>query len=118
MPLRNNELQTLALLGYNEPGRPAGMRKGLWGDQAQKGGTIIRLQRRTGRENELFIVSENDHVVDRTLAMTRLHESSPEPKTFKTFAGSAHGTELFDTEHGDEFRETLLNFLEGIRSPR
>jgi len=63
-----------------------------------------------------FIVSENDKTVDRTPVMTRLYESAPEPKIFKTFSGSGHGTELFNTKHGVEFRETLLNFLEGIRS--
>jgi len=67
---------------------------------------------------KLFIVSENDHIADRTPVMTRLYESAPEPKIFKTFSGSGHGTELFNTKHGMEFRETLMNFLEGIRSPR
>jgi len=67
---------------------------------------------------KLFIVSENDHIVDRTAVMTRLYESAPEPKVFKTFPGSADGTELFGIKHGKEFRETLLNFLEGTRSPR
>ncbi len=65
---------------------------------------------------KLFIVSENDKTADRTPVMTRLYESAPEPKIFKTFSGSGHGTELFRTKHGKEFRETLLNFLEGIRS--
>jgi pimeloyl-ACP methyl ester carboxylesterase len=67
---------------------------------------------------KLFIVSEKDPTADRTLEMTRLYESAPEPKIFKTFPGSAHGTELFRTQHVKEFRETLLNFLEGIRSSR
>jgi len=67
---------------------------------------------------KLFIVSENDHVADRTLVMTRLYESAPEPKIFETYSGSAHGTELFRSKHGKQFREALLNFLEGIRSPR
>jgi pimeloyl-ACP methyl ester carboxylesterase len=67
---------------------------------------------------KLFIVSENDRTAGRTLEMTRLYESAPEPKIFKTFPGSAHGTELFSTEHGKEFRETILSFLEGIRSSR
>jgi len=65
---------------------------------------------------KLFIVSENDHIADRALGMTRLYESAPEPKIFKVFSGTAHGTELFRTEHGKAFREILLNFLEGIRS--
>lgn len=67
---------------------------------------------------KLFIVSENDKTADRTTVMTRLYESAPEPKIFKIFSGSGHGTELFNTKHGEEFRETLLNFLEEIRSKR
>jgi alpha/beta superfamily hydrolase len=63
---------------------------------------------------KLFIVSENDPTTDRTLAMTRLYESAPEPKIFKTYPGKAHGTELFKS-YGQELRRTLLDFLEGIR---
>ena len=65
---------------------------------------------------KLFIVSEDDHIPDRTLSMTRLYESAPEPKIFKTFPGTAHGTELFDSKNGQEFREALLDFLEEICS--
>jgi len=65
---------------------------------------------------KLFIVSENDHIPDRTLSMTRLYESAPEPKLFKTFPGTAHGTELFDSKYGQEFREALTDFLEEIHS--
>lgn len=64
---------------------------------------------------KLFIVSEDDHIADRTLSMTRLYESAPEPKIFKIFQGTAHGTELFESRFGQEFRETLLDFLEEIR---
>ncbi|HUS84313.1 MAG TPA: alpha/beta fold hydrolase [Anaerolineales bacterium] len=64
---------------------------------------------------KLFIVSENDHIADRTLSMTRLYESAPEPKIFKIFPGIAHGTELFDTKYDREFRDALFDFLVGIR---
>ena len=67
---------------------------------------------------KLFIVSENDHIADRTLAMTSLFENAPEPKIFKTFPGSAHGTELFDTQYARAFRETIYNFLGEIRSSK
>jgi len=65
---------------------------------------------------KLFIVSENDPIADRTLEMTRLYESALEPKVFKIFPGTAHGTELFSSKYGQGFREMLLDFLEGIRS--
>lgn len=64
---------------------------------------------------KLFIVSENDHIVDRTLAMTSLYESAPEPKIFITYPGSAHGTELFDTRYAQAFREAIFSFLYEIR---
>ena len=64
---------------------------------------------------KLFIVSKNDHTTDRTLTMTNLSENAPEPKTFKLFSGSAHGTELFDSPNSLEFRDMLYDFLEDIR---
>jgi dienelactone hydrolase len=64
---------------------------------------------------KLFIVSENDHVALRTADMTRLYEGAPEPKVFRTFPGSAHGTELFTSKYGRQFREALFDFLVGIR---
>ena len=64
---------------------------------------------------KLFIVSKNDHTTDRTLTMTNLYENAPEPKTFKLFSGSAHGTELFNSQNSLEFREILYEFLEEIR---
>lgn len=65
---------------------------------------------------KLFIVSENDHIFDRTVSMTRLYESAPEPKIFKMFPGQAHGTELLSTKYGQELREMIFNFLGEIRS--
>jgi len=65
---------------------------------------------------KLFIVSENDHIAGRTVAMTELYENAPEPKTLVTYPGTAHGTELFSTQYGQELSETILAFLEAIRS--
>jgi len=65
---------------------------------------------------KLFFVSDNDPTVNRTLDMTNLYESAPEPKLFKIFPGTAHGTELFRTKHGKELRDMIFNFLEEIRS--
>ncbi len=65
---------------------------------------------------KLFIVAESDHISGRALEMTSLYENAPEPKILQTFPGSAHGTELFRAECGQEFRQTLVNFLEEIRS--
>jgi alpha/beta superfamily hydrolase len=67
---------------------------------------------------KLFIVSENDHIADRTLAMTTLYESAPEPKTFVTYPSTAHGTELFDTRYAEAFREAIFSFLYEIHSTK
>ena len=64
---------------------------------------------------KLFIVSENDHVALRTQDMTRLYEMAPEPKIFKTFPGTAHGTELLASKNGRQFRQAIFDFLEGVR---
>jgi len=47
--------------------------------------------------------------------MKQMFELSPEPKQIQFFPGTVHGTELFDTEHGDEFRNLLLTFVERLR---
>jgi pimeloyl-ACP methyl ester carboxylesterase len=64
---------------------------------------------------KLFIVSESDHITDRTLTMTRLYEDAPEPKVFITYPGTAHGTELFDSPRKGAFKQALMDFLIGIR---
>lgn len=63
---------------------------------------------------KLFIVTENDHVTDRALSLTRLYDSAPDPKILKIYPGTTHGTELFDSQYSMEFRNLLLEFLKGI----
>ncbi len=63
---------------------------------------------------KLFIVADNDRYYDLTLEIPALYESAPAPKELKTFASSVHGTELFRTEYGNEFRELLVNFLKKL----
>ena len=63
---------------------------------------------------KLFAVAEDEVNAKVSLYMPILYEESQEPKTFKIFPGKAHGTGLFDTEYGDEFRELLLDFLESV----
>jgi len=65
---------------------------------------------------KLFVLSKSDPTAGRTTEMTSLYESAPEPKVLLTFPGTAHGTELFDSRNANEFRNALLQFLEGVRS--
>ena len=64
---------------------------------------------------KLFICAENDRYSPVIPQMKQMFDLSPDPKQLKFFPGTAHGTELFDTEYGDEFRQLLLNFVEGLK---
>jgi predicted alpha/beta-hydrolase family hydrolase len=68
---------------------------------------------------KLFVCTEDDtadgNVTGVAVVMEGMYEHSPEPKAIRIFPGTAHGTEPFDTEHGEELRELLLAFLEGLR---
>ena len=62
---------------------------------------------------KLFVGSKMDQPY--TSAVRKMGDWSPDLKEIKIFSGSAHGTDLFDTEHADEFRELLLSLMEGVR---
>jgi len=62
---------------------------------------------------KLFIIGDRDPDYN-LLAIPALYESAPAPKELKIFASTAHGTDLFKTKYGDEFRELLVNFLEKL----
>jgi len=64
---------------------------------------------------KLFIVTEKDRYAQVVSATSFLYRQSPEPKEFKTFPGTVHGTELFRTPSASEFSDLLMGFLEGIR---
>ncbi len=64
---------------------------------------------------KLFVVAENDSTPERALTMANLYENAPDPKIFKLYPGSAHGTELFDSKYKQDFRDLLFEFLEGTR---
>ena len=59
---------------------------------------------------KLYICTDNDRYSLVIPQMKQMFELSTEPKQEKFFPGTVHGTELFDTEHGDEFRSLLLSF--------
>ncbi len=64
---------------------------------------------------KLFIIADKDPDYD-LLEIPALYESAPAPKELKIFASAVHGTDLFKTECGDEFRELLVNFLQRIEN--
>jgi pimeloyl-ACP methyl ester carboxylesterase len=63
---------------------------------------------------KLFIVAEQDRYTTVVYAIPQLYERSPEPKELHILPETAHGTELFGTASADEFRQLLIEFLQGL----
>ncbi len=59
---------------------------------------------------KLFVTAENDDTVsfDETRA---LFDLAAEPKEWQAYPGAAHGTELFETEHGEDVQNAILEFI-------
>jgi len=59
---------------------------------------------------KLFIASEGDRTVP--FADTkRMFELASDPKELHSYPGSAHGLQLFKTEHGDDLTQRLVAFI-------
>jgi alpha/beta superfamily hydrolase len=65
---------------------------------------------------KLFITSENDEVVAPNSSRA-LFDLAAGPKEWQTFPGTAHGTDLFETESGQALEELILNFIFSIAPP-
>lgn len=64
---------------------------------------------------KLFIASENDRASAESINL--MYQTVPDPKQIKIFTGTAtHGMDLLNEPTGDEFRNLLLEFLEGLRT--
>jgi alpha/beta superfamily hydrolase len=61
---------------------------------------------------KLFIVTDKNPYPIVITETRFLYEESPEPKQLKIFSGDVHGTDIFKTGHGTEFKTLLLDFLE------
>jgi uncharacterized protein len=59
---------------------------------------------------KLFIASDSDPTVAAAETRT-IFDRAPEPKTWKSFPSTAHGTRLLDTEHAEDFRRTIVEFV-------
>lgn len=64
---------------------------------------------------KVFAYAQSDFLLVVT-DMRFMSERAPEPKMVQVFPGSAHGTNLFNTEFGSQLTDLLVNFLEAIRS--
>jgi alpha-beta hydrolase superfamily lysophospholipase len=66
---------------------------------------------------KLFITAESDDTV--AASKTRaLYDLAAEPKEWQTYPGTAHGTDLFETENEQELQQRILNFILSIASTR
>ena len=59
---------------------------------------------------KLFVSTERDAVVAPAEAR-RTYDQAPEPKEIFLYPGTAHGTELFETEHAADLIQRLLAFI-------
>jgi esterase/lipase len=64
---------------------------------------------------KLFITAENDSVVPIERSR-ELFDLVAEPKEWQTYPGTAHGTDLFETQSATEVQEQILNFILSIAS--
>ena len=63
---------------------------------------------------KLFVTSDKDRFPDVPTVMKQMFKLAPEPKQFKEYPGTAHGTEIFSTPNRDDFRALLLEFLKQL----
>ena len=62
---------------------------------------------------KLFVYGEKDQK-DVPEAMSELYRLSPEPKELVSYDNAARGTNLLRSPYGDDLRQRLLDFLEGL----
>lgn len=64
---------------------------------------------------KLFITAENDNVVSMERSRA-LFDLVAEPKEWQTYPGTAHGTDIFDTESGQQMQRRILDFILAIKT--
>lgn len=65
---------------------------------------------------KLFITAEKDNIVPLVISQ-QLFEIAADPKEWQTYPGVAHGTDLFDTEYGEEVQQRILGFILAVANP-
>ena len=66
---------------------------------------------------KLFITAENDSVVASSKSRA-LFDLAAEPKEWQSYPGTAHGTDLFETENKEDFQQRILDFILSIASAK
>ncbi len=78
-----------------------------WGLQELIRKTLIRISRNCLLLQRMMIRSQ-------PVKTRALYELAAEPKEWQTYPGTAHGTDLFETENGKEVRDRILAFILAI----
>jgi esterase/lipase len=66
---------------------------------------------------KLFITADNDDTVAASKSRA-LYDLAADPKEWQTYPGTAHGTDLFETDSKEELQKRILNFILSIASMR
>jgi pimeloyl-ACP methyl ester carboxylesterase len=64
---------------------------------------------------KLFITAENDPIVPAS-ATRQLHDLAADPKEWRTYPESRHGTDVFETESGEAMQQRILEFILKVAS--
>jgi len=64
---------------------------------------------------KLFITAEHDPTVPAS-ATRQLYDLAAEPKEWQIYPGYRHGTDLFETESGEEMQRRILEFILAVAS--
>lgn len=64
---------------------------------------------------KLFITAKEDDVVP-VESTQELFDLAADPKEWQTYPGTAHGTDLFATQHKEEFQQRILEFILQVSS--
>jgi esterase/lipase len=59
---------------------------------------------------KLFITAEHDPTVPAS-ATRQLYDLAAQPKEWQVYPGYVHGTDLFETESGEEMQRRILEFI-------
>lgn len=64
---------------------------------------------------KLFLTAESDSVVPLASSQA-LYDLAAEPKEWQTYPGTAHGTDLFNEDHGEEAARRILEFILSVNA--
>jgi pimeloyl-ACP methyl ester carboxylesterase len=64
---------------------------------------------------KLFLTAEEDSVVPLASSQA-LYDLAAEPKEWQTYPGTAHGTDLFEKDYGEEAARRILEFILSVHT--